>query len=67
MTTDPHRPVPERPQPQPPQQPRRRKSNVFWMLFLGGTLVLVVLAVLPVIATFIAVAMWGTGSSGSNK
>jgi len=40
---------------------------VFWMLFFGGTLVLVVLAVLPVIATFIAVAMWGSGSSGSNK
>jgi hypothetical protein len=37
------------------------------MLFLGGTVVLVFLAVLPVVATAIAVALWGMGGTGSNK
>jgi Na+-transporting NADH:ubiquinone oxidoreductase subunit NqrB len=58
MTTEHQRPATE---------PRRRSSTWFWMLFLGGTVVLVFLAVLPVVATAIAVALWGMGGSGSNK
>jgi hypothetical protein len=37
------------------------------VLFFGGTVVLVLLAVLPLITSAIVVALWGTGGSGSNK
>ena len=51
----------------PPGRPPRRTSHWLWALFLGGTLVLAFLALLPMITTGIVVALWGMGGSGSNK
>jgi hypothetical protein len=51
----------------PPGRPPRRTSNWLWALFLGGTLVLVFVALLPMITTWLVVALWGMGGSGSNK
>jgi hypothetical protein len=52
---------------EPPARPPRRTSRWLWVLFFGGTVVLVLLAVLPLITSAIVVALWGTGGSGSNK
>jgi hypothetical protein len=52
---------------QPPGRPPRRTSHWFWALCLGGTVVLVLLALLPMITTAVVVALWGMGGSGSNK
>jgi fumarate reductase subunit D len=49
------------------RRPRRRTSSWFWVLFFAGTVVLVFLAVLPILATFFVAAVWGAGCSGSNK
>jgi Na+-transporting NADH:ubiquinone oxidoreductase subunit NqrB len=51
----------------PSGRPPRRTSNWFWALFIGGTVVLVFLAVLPLVTSAIVVALWGMGGSGSNK
>jgi len=53
--------------PDPRPKPARRTSNVLWILFLVGTVVLALLALLPVVGTLIAVALFGLGGSGSNK
>jgi hypothetical protein len=58
MTTD------DRP---PPPEPPRRTSTWLWVVFLGGVLTLVLLAVLPLVTTAVAIGLWGAGSSGSNK
>ncbi|MBO0845592.1 MAG: hypothetical protein J2P22_09275 [Nocardioides sp.] len=59
--------TPPRQRPSETHRSARRTSNLFWVLFIAGTVVLALLALLPVIATGIAIALWGLGGSGSNK
>lgn len=48
-------------------QPPRRGSAIIWTFFIAGLLVFGFLAALPLIASLIAVALFGLGGSGSNK
>lgn len=49
------------------ERPPRRGSSFVWVLFVAGLVVFGFLIALPMITTFIAIALFGLGGSGSNK